>query len=449
MMLPNEHKQRFFYHFTHLNNLESIIKNGILSTNEKELHNITHANIANENIQQRRHEMDVTCSPFGKIHDYVPFYLTTINPMLLGVLNRKNIDQPYVVFIAISANKLLDENVLFTDSSANTTIPPNFYYNPQDLDKLSWNLIDSMKWGSGTEDERHARMAEVLVYKRVPIEWIDSYIVYNDYAKEKIMDMYESMNLPEPNISFQPFNGRYFYFTKFYFEGRKNETLLIGPELMRSFFDESNKIILERRGESGSFAGSFKNITDGLEKISENFCVIKELEEIHDLETDNKVHKNTVSDHTLEVVKNLDSIEYYNNLSERDQELVKLSAYLHDIGKGPKSKWGDGIQKAYPDHPADAVPMIRRILIQEFEYLDKYDIRKICLLVLYHDLIGDILAKGRSRKELEDLAIDVNELNMLLAITLADISAINPFWKFTIQSQMSNFKKIAIKEICV
>ena len=75
MKIPIEHKGRCFYHFTHVENIESIIDNGILCTNEKKAKNIGHVDLANENIQERRSRKDVPCSPFGKIHDYVPFIL--------------------------------------------------------------------------------------------------------------------------------------------------------------------------------------------------------------------------------------------------------------------------------------------------------------------------------------------------------------------------------------
>lgn len=92
MKIPKEYKGKYFYHFTHIENIESIVKHGLLSTNEKENKSVEHVDLANEDIQQRRSQMDVPLEPYGKIHDYVPFYFTTINPMLLGVLNRKNID---------------------------------------------------------------------------------------------------------------------------------------------------------------------------------------------------------------------------------------------------------------------------------------------------------------------------------------------------------------------
>jgi len=171
MDIPNIYKGRYFYHFTHVENIDSIVKYGILSTNTKVEKGIKHVDLANENIQLRRSEMDVPCKPKGKIHDYVPFYFTARNPMLLGVLNRKNIDQPLVVYIAVSIDKLIENNVVFTDASANTLIPPNFYTDPKDLDKLNWDLINSKSWTAKDKDELHSRMAEVLIYNKMPIDW--------------------------------------------------------------------------------------------------------------------------------------------------------------------------------------------------------------------------------------------------------------------------------------
>lgn len=441
MEIPREYKGIYFYHFTHIYNIESIVKNGILSTNEKLRRGINHVNLANENIQGRRSHTDVPCKPYGKIHDYVPFYFTAPNPMLLGVLHRKNIDQPLVVYIAISIEKLLENNVLFTDKSANTEIVPNFYEDPKDLDKLNWKEINNKKWGRGRDDELHARMAEVLVYQSVPIDWIESFIVFNDICKEKIEEIYRDNNLGTPNISYDPFCGKRFYFTKFFMKGHRNETLITGPVFMQHYYEESIKIIVSKRKSMNNGKKAFINVNDAISKIEKNFCVIKELNDIFELETSNPIHKETVSDHTCNVVANLDGNEYYEQLSSNDQSVVKLSAYLHDIGKGPKSKWKDGVQQPYPDHPADSVPMIRRILIDEFKNISEDEIKKICLLVFYHDLIGDIINNGRNVEELLNLQLNENELNMLIAITIADVSAINSMWAFQLKLSIPQFKE--------
>lgn len=67
--------------------------------------------------------MSVPVGPGGVVHDYVPFYFASTNKMLLSLLNRKVVDQPYIVFLAVPIEKLLEENVVFTDASANTNIP--------------------------------------------------------------------------------------------------------------------------------------------------------------------------------------------------------------------------------------------------------------------------------------------------------------------------------------
>lgn len=441
MEIPAEHKGRCFYHFTHIENIESIIDNGILCTNEKKVKNIGHVDLANENIQERRSRKDVPCSPFGKIHDYVPFYFTAPNPMLLSVLNRKNIDQPFVVYIAISIEKLLQNNVLFTDKSANTEALPSFYQDPKDLDKLSWNLIDNTKWTEKNKDDLHSRMAEVLVYKNVPIDWIESFIVYNEFCKDKIEAIYKKRGLPKPKISYGYYNRKYFYFTKFFIKGKEKETLVTGPYLLRYYFNKAIKEIIDERKKRNNMSNSFSDIKDALTKIKENFCVLNELSGIYGLKTDNKMHSESVSDHTITVVSNLNDNQYYKELNEHDRNLVKLAAYFHDIGKGPKSKWTNNIQPNYPDHPADSVPMIKRILIEEFIAISDDEIKKICLLVFYHDLIGDIISKGRSKEELKKLNVNDNELNMLIAISIADASAIESQWGIKIEREASELKE--------
>lgn len=448
MQIPTKFKGRYFYHFTHLSNIESIVKEGILSTNEKQKRKINHTDLANENIQMRRSNMDVPCKPYGKIHDYVPFYFASTNPMLLSVLNRKNIDQPLVVFIAISIDKLLNDNVIFTNASANTTIAPEFFDNPEDLEKLNWELIDSKKWGTSNKDELHARMAEVLIYNKVPIEYIDTFYVYNDYAKEEIKEIYKRNNINMPKISYEAYDKKFFY-TKFFFSDRKNQSLITGPIFLKNYFLDLQNKVIEKRLRKGNPQGAFNNIDDALVKIKSDFCVIKELKGIYELQASNKVHNDNVSEHTIKVVNNIRNNEYYNRLSEHDRKLVELSAYFHDIGKGPKEKWKDGIQQVYADHPADAIPMLERILVEEFNVLSEYEIRKVSLLVTYHDIIGDILKDdiGRSKKELYELEIDQNELNMLICLGLGDISSINIMWQFSIKMKLPSFEKEVHKEM--
>ena len=441
MKIPESHRRRFFFHFTHIENLDSILKNGLLSTNKKNSAGINHKNVASKSIQNRRSNMDVTCFPRGKVHDYVPFYFTTINPMLLSVINSKNIDQPFIIFLAVSIDKIKEDDVVFTDASANTDPPPNFYKDPLSLDKLDWQAIDSRKWSTKDNDELHRRMAEVLVHKEVPLDWIDRIIVWNEGFRDEVKDIYTRNKIPLPKLQFQPLNRKYFYFTKFSMgNDRKGETLVTGPYFLKHHFLKIMKNIHENRQHRVAF--KFKNLSETLNEIEKDFCAIEELKGIHKLETENDVHSENVSDHTIDVVGKLNDIEYYKELSQKDKDLVKLSAYLHDIGKGPKSKWSSGKQPSYPDHPVDSLKMVERILTEDIEDLNENDIRKICLLVGYHDLIGDIACGKRDLEQLIDLVENELELNMLIAISIADVSAISIFeWSFKLRHQLPKIIK--------
>ncbi|WP_243471941.1 DarT ssDNA thymidine ADP-ribosyltransferase family protein [Winogradskyella sp. MH6] len=424
MEIPDEYKGKYFYHFTHIENLESILENGFLSTNQKEALKLNHINVASENIQTRRSSMDVTCAPNGKVHDYVPFYLSSTNPMVLAVVNGKNVDQIDLIFFAIPIKKLTEESVVYTNASANTIIPPDFFNNPKDLDQLNWEAIDSRKWSNKDDDWKHERMAEVLVNGSVPIDWIEKVIVWNKYRKDRVIKTFENYGLNAPEIKYS-LNGRHFYYTKFAI-GRENETLVTGPKHLKSLLIDVIKKIKSNRETNHEY--SYDSLKDLLFAIKEDFCVIPELKGIYELETINDVHENNVSDHTLKVVKNLKKNQYYKDLNKRRKKIVKLAAYLHDIGKGPKKKWRDGKQPAYPDHPVDSLLMLQRILSEDIKDIKNSEIKIICKLVGYHDLLGDIVGKGRSKSQLFSIIENEKELMMLIALSMADVQAINTFW---------------------
>ena len=78
MASPNAHKGNYIFHFTDVRNLDSIVKKGLLSTNEKNRLRITHHNIANQTIQARRDQMEVTVGPGGIMTTYLSIFLPSI-----------------------------------------------------------------------------------------------------------------------------------------------------------------------------------------------------------------------------------------------------------------------------------------------------------------------------------------------------------------------------------
>lgn len=127
----------------------------------------------------------------------------------------------------------------------------------------------------------------------------------------------------------------------------------------------------------------------------------KELSDIDGLETDNPIHREDVGAHSRRVASLLNTESAFHDLSERERLVVTLAAYLHDIGKGPKSRWKDGVQKVDDTHPIKSLPMLKRILCEEIGDLSNREIRQIVTLVVYDDLVGDIIAHERNEEQMQ------------------------------------------------
>ena len=151
-------------------------------------------------------------------------------------------------------------------------------------------------------------------------------------------------------------------------------------------------------------------------------------------------HKDTVDDHTKKVVVELKKQDYYKNISTEKKNILLFASYLHDMGKGPKTKWeNEKMTRAYPDHPADAIPMLKRILVEEVENLTDEEIRLTCMLVVYHDIIGDCMEKGREKQQVVDVIENEDDLEMLFTISCADTEAINGLWSLDLLCKKKAF----------
>ncbi|BBO89901.1 DarT ssDNA thymidine ADP-ribosyltransferase family protein [Desulfosarcina ovata] len=425
MSIPDEHKTRHIYQFTHLDNLPDILQHGLLSYNEKERRGISHISIASSSIQDRRAVMDVSVGPGGVVHNYVPFYFCSRSPMLLSVVNAKNVDQLYLLYLGVPIDVLTLPKAVFTNASANTAVPPTFYSDPSDLVNLDWANIDSKKWGSPSDDARHARMAEALIHRRLKVSKIDHIIVWNDMVKEKVEEIYAEADIDPPAIVFDGHRGRHFYYINFYDKGGR-VSIVTGPICLRNQYEAAAKEVMETRSEESPDEAMFDSIEDAVDELDDDFCALPELAEINDLPTANQEHREDVGAHTRTVVDKLRNSDLFEALSDREKVLVEFAAYLHDIGKGKSPRDDQGRQRVDADHPARAISLVQRILTEDIETIDEEEVRQIILLVAYHDLIGDILGKGRDRQQLLDVIECAEDFDMLAALNCADVESLIP-----------------------
>ena len=426
MTIPPQHVNRSVYHFTHIDNLENLLKTGFLANNHAQFPRLDHKSIAATGIQKRRADMSVTCGPEGKVHDYVPLYFGSISPMLLGVINAKNVDQMDILYFEFPISLIHREDVVFTDASANTGAPPNFFSNPEDLNKLNWPAIDSMKWANISDEFRHQRMAELLVHRSLPLTSASRCIVWNEEIRNKVKQLIAETSAKFPIIEFENPNRRHWFLN---FQAKQRTSLVTGPREIALNYTAACFEIDQERNKNAATA-KFNKLKDLLRGLQQDFGCLPQTAELVGLKSENGIHKKTVDLHTLEVVSKLLTLDEFKNLGNRAKRLVEIAAYLHDIGKGPRSRWdaNGGLQKVDPNHPVAAMPMMVTILTKHVGFITKSSAEILTKLVCYHDLIGDVIGKERDEKQIVDVASDKQELDMLFAIGRADATALVPHW---------------------
>lgn len=150
------------YHMTHVNNLNSILQNGLLSHTKAREDGFMKVDIANNDVNDRRaHPEPIHNRP---IHDYAPLYFNPHNPMLYV---RKD-QQESIVIIEFSPTIFLKDGVIFSDGNAavHTTATysskTTFYSDLKDMNKLNWACIHNDYWNDYVDGKR-IKCAEVLV----------------------------------------------------------------------------------------------------------------------------------------------------------------------------------------------------------------------------------------------------------------------------------------------
>ena len=226
MGIPSKYIHRCVYHFTHVENLPEILEHGLLSISEKKRLGIEHTNIAFSDIQERRSRMKIHCGNKGVVHDYVPLYFCKRSSMLLSLIRSKVADQQFIIYFEFPIEILDQYPAVFSDASANTIVPPNFYSDPDDLEKLNWDAIDSLKWSMPSDELKQARMAELFIHNKIDTSSISRIIVWNNSIKEFVQECYDEVGLKAPPIGFDLMH----YFTNFYNSGK--HSIVTGPNFI-------------------------------------------------------------------------------------------------------------------------------------------------------------------------------------------------------------------------
>jgi hypothetical protein len=169
-----------FYYFSLINNLESILKNGILPKNNVQQRGKAFRSFAEETVQDKRHlrAIKLTNGLQLSIHDLVPVYLLPRTPTLSA---RREMQNDFF-FIEIQSDVIADENIefAFTDGNAaskNSQVFQSLYK----LKDLPWEVLNAEYWNEFNEGKRK-RNAEFLIYPSIAPHWFQRIVVSNQGA---------------------------------------------------------------------------------------------------------------------------------------------------------------------------------------------------------------------------------------------------------------------------
>lgn len=197
-------------HMTHVDNLQSILaRGGLSSTAALIAAGMAHTNIAYNSIQQQRAAKVVPCGPGGSLHDYVPFYFTRKSPMLYTI-NRGNVPcaggQENIIHLVMTAQRAAARRLgfAFTDGHGIMSYT-DFYDDLDDLDQVDWDMINAIYWHDTAEDgdRKRRKQAEFLIRDHCPWNAI-SHIVVRSSARAAQVAGIIAHQPHQPEIAVRP-----------------------------------------------------------------------------------------------------------------------------------------------------------------------------------------------------------------------------------------------------
>ena len=176
------------YHFTNIQNLESIIEDGLRADNC--IHQDLYINSGNINIKNIRKEKLIYKKRY--VGDHVPFYFAPRSPMMFYLWCNNYIKNKYIVYIVGDALELSRKYEWCCSNINAAKDNAKFYFSIDDMkNNIDWSIMNCKYWNDTDEfpDRKALRMAEFLVYKKIKFDDLIGLATYDydvcEYLKNK------------------------------------------------------------------------------------------------------------------------------------------------------------------------------------------------------------------------------------------------------------------------
>jgi hypothetical protein len=200
--MATKHPIKGLYYITHIDNVPSILKRGILSHKLVEEQHVQFTPIYDAQIVSNRHDR---LAPDGKnLWEFANLYFQPRNPMLYRVISEK--DKKSIVIVSVSPQVLNIPGAFVTMGNAASPLSDILLVR-DGLKAITqmWDTINS-DWWREEDGSKRKIMAECLVPDVVPPDFIHSLYVTSRSVADKISPLSASniSVIPEPRMFFQP-----------------------------------------------------------------------------------------------------------------------------------------------------------------------------------------------------------------------------------------------------
>lgn len=190
------------YYITHIDNLASILKRGILSHDRIIEEGITFKKVYDARIVSNR--QFIYTSEGKNLWHYANLYFQPRNPMLYRVLNEKS-SEDIIVILSVNPT-ILNRSDIFI-STGNAAHSSSSIHSATEGRKLISQIradTDITAWQEGDGSKRKI-MAECLVPEKISPEMIETIYVEDHEVKKKVSERFQGIThdiVPEPDMFF-------------------------------------------------------------------------------------------------------------------------------------------------------------------------------------------------------------------------------------------------------
>lgn len=186
----------YAFRMVHIKNIPHILQYGIVGKDSPNA-NPDYVPIGDASVIEKRQSK---CTPDGKaLNEYIPFYFGPRSPMLYVIQHGYNGVKCYppseIVYCVVKIQDIMngDLDCCFTDGHAISAATS--FYDKAQLSQLgnlvSYEDVFRTQWSANEygDEAKRKKEAELLVKDDIPVQYIDSFVVYNKKVQQSLVNM--------------------------------------------------------------------------------------------------------------------------------------------------------------------------------------------------------------------------------------------------------------------